>query len=863
MCLLRPAAIRRLSSALLLGAILAVRAQGADPGLQLRLAPTNDRVDLILEGQTNSGALFIYQAGDPRRLAPCPPVVMQTNTPLTSGMRFSLPASTRRFFQAAHWPGRPILDFTNQTMAYVPAGSFSMGDSFGEGLLQERPVHAVQVGGFWMDKHEVSLACWEEVRAWAVTNGYSFDFGAQAKAGNHPVHSVTWYDAVKWCNARSEKEGRVPAYYTDATLGPAAVYRSGQVAVANDGVNWAGGYRLPTEAEWEKAARGGATGLRFPCQDTLSHAEANYDSSAAFAYDLSPTRDYQPTYAILPQPYTSPVGAFAPSGHGLSDLAGNVQEWCWDLHDPGYYGRSPAMDPRGPATGSARVFRGGSWNELASRSRVGYRGYGPPGLVTNNLGFRTVLPGVTYAVPPVVLTQPSGVTNLAGSTVQVTAALAGTPPLSLQWRKDAAALLGATNPTLRLPGLGSPDAGAYDLVATNLYGSVTSGVAWLELAQPQTITSQPQDRSNEVGTVASFAVTATGTGPLSYQWRRGGSNLVDGGSVLGARRPTLTLSVSAGHGGAYDVVVRSPYGSATSAVAVLTVVTPALSGMVLIPAGPFAMGDSSARGPSDERPVHTVAVGAFYMDQTEVTKAQWDEVYGWAVTNGYRFDYATSGQSKAPTHPVGFMTWYDAVKWCNARSEKEGRVPAYYTNAALTGVYRTGRINLSNDWVRWTGGYRLPTEAEWEKAARGGVAGQRFGFGNTITHGQANYYSTTNYVYDVSPTRGYHPAYNDGVEPYTSPAGSFGANGYGLHDMAGNIWEFCWDWYDSGFYRSSPKTDPRGPATGLARVLRGGDYVSDARNVRSAHRSVLYPSAIPGDRGLNVGFRAVLSPGQP
>ena len=115
-------------AALFATATAPICAQSTNAGLQLRLVPTNDRVDLILDGNTNSGALFIYQASDPRRLAPCPPVVVQTNTPLTNGLRFSLPLSTRRFFQAAHWPGRPILDFTNQTMAYVPAGSFSRSE---------------------------------------------------------------------------------------------------------------------------------------------------------------------------------------------------------------------------------------------------------------------------------------------------------------------------------------------------------------------------------------------------------------------------------------------------------------------------------------------------------------------------------------------------------------------------------------------------------------------------------------------------------------------------------------------------------------------------------------------------------------
>jgi len=118
-----------------------------------------------------------------------------------------------------------------------------------------------------------------------------------------------------------------------------------------------------------------------------------------------------------------------------------------------------------------------------------------------------------------------------------------------------------------------------------------------------------------------------------------------------------------------------------------------------------------------ERPVHTVSVSAFYMDRTEVTKALWDEVYQWAIANGYSFD--NQGSGKAANHPVHSVNWYDTVKWCNARSQKEGRTPAYYTSAAQTTVYRTGQMDVRNDWVKWSAGYRLPTEAEWEKAGRG------------------------------------------------------------------------------------------------------------------------------------------------
>ena len=202
----------------------------------------------------------------------------------------------------------------------------------------------------------------------------------------------------------------------------------------------------------------------------------------------------------------------------------------------------------------------------------------------------------------------------------------------------------------------------------------------------------------------------------------------------------------------------------------------------LIPAGSFTMGDT-LDGESDATPI-SVTVSAFYMDINLLSFGQWQSVYNWATNHGYGFDYTGSG--KAANHPVQTVDWWDAVKWSNARSHQAGLTPVYYTDAGLTQVYTNGDVT---PYVKWTAsGYRLPTEAEWEKAARGGLIDKRFPWGDTISESQANYDSdTTSYSYDLGPS-GFNATFATNGYPYTSPVGSFAANGYGLYDMVGNIW---------------------------------------------------------------------------
>jgi formylglycine-generating enzyme required for sulfatase activity len=273
-------------------------------------------------------------------------------------------------------------------------------------------------------------------------------------------------------------------------------------------------------------------------------------------------------------------------------------------------------------------------------------------------------------------------------------------------------------------------------------------------------------------------------------------------------------------------------------------------GMVLIPAGWFLMGNSIGDSDTDANPTN-VYVSAFFMDTNLVNLSIWQAVYTYATTfNGYSFVYAGAG--KAANHPVQTVNWYDCVKWCNARSQEAGLTPVYYTDAGFTQVYKTG--GYVTPYVNWSAsGYRLPTEAEWEKAARGGLSGRRFPWGNLISEGQANYYGNTNgFSYDRGPD-GYNSIGSiGGTSPATSPVGSFDVNGYGLYDMAGNVFEWCWDYYGTP-YGQPTTTNPTGPATVSNRVLRGGDWNADADGARCAYRDIYNPVY-----GVSlIGFRCV------
>lgn len=249
-------------------------------------------------------------------------------------------------------------------------------------------------------------------------------------------------------------------------------------------------------------------------------------------------------------------------------------------------------------------------------------------------------------------------------------------------------------------------------------------------------------------------------------------------------------------------------------------------GMVVIPSG-----TQSGIDP-DYGAFSLTSTNSLYMDQSEVTLDMWNSVYQWAIANGYDFD--NQGIAVTNGHPITAVSWHDSVKWCNARSEMEGLTPSY----TVDGIpYRTGTDRP--DWDLGAEGYRLPTSEEWEYAARAG-ASTRFPQGDALTHDDANYFSSSSLGYDQSATRGFHP--DTGMDwPLTLPAGSFAPNHYGLYEIIGNVWEWCWD------------TD----VGGTNRIFRGGSWLHGADQARCGNSF----ADLPVNSSIYIGIRTVRNAG--
>lgn len=213
--------------------------------------------------------------------------------------------------------------------------------------------------------------------------------------------------------------------------------------------------------------------------------------------------------------------------------------------------------------------------------------------------------------------------------------------------------------------------------------------------------------------------------------------------------------------------------------------------MIAIPGGLFEMGSKGAA--ADETPVHKVSVSPFWMDRYEVVQEEFK-----------KYQLPDPSHFKGTKQPLDQINWTDAAMYCNERSRAEGLKPCYDE--------KTWLCDFTAD------GYRLPTEAEWEYACRAG-SNTQYGFGSSPG-------SLKDYAW-----------YTENASATTHPIGQKKPNAWGLYDMHGNVAEWCNDHYAEGYYQQSPDKDPRGPAEGKERALRGGAWNSSADSCRSAYRT--------------------------
>jgi formylglycine-generating enzyme required for sulfatase activity len=357
-------------------------------------------------------------------------------------------------------------------------------------------------------------------------------------------------------------------------------------------------------------------------------------------------------------------------------------------------------------------------------------------------------------------------------------------------------------------------------------GAMTAAQAQLAVSHV-TVTQRPSSRVFEVDySLSGGAVANVG---LQVSADAGASWAVPVMHVAGDYGP----AVPAGSSRKLIWDATSDWSGATTASLRFRVLADGRGGeMVMIPAGSFLMGDEIEE--LSNAPVHPVELSSFTISRGEVTKDQWNLIREWGLANGY--STLPTGGGKPGDHPVSQVTWQDAVRWCNARSEQEGLTPIYCTDATLTVPHKAGDYNPDNTWLRWeANGYRLPTEAEFEKAARGGVFGQRFPWGDLISHDNANFDNNGGEPYAVGTT-GRHPVYSATDSPHSNPVHAFPANGYGVHGTQDNVWEWLWDRYSISYYTTSPLRDPLGPATGSNRSARGSSFYNGAEVAQLSRR---------------------------
>ncbi|MEW6530147.1 MAG: SUMF1/EgtB/PvdO family nonheme iron enzyme [Thermodesulfobacteriota bacterium] len=665
--------------------------------------------------------------------------------------------------------GRETTNSIGMKLVLIKPGTFRMGNSSAEVrrvesewnvqreiLEAEEPERSVRISSpFYIGKYEVTVGQFKrfvdetgyrtiaekqgsgwvydrEKKHWVQKAGASWRNPGVEIWEDHPVTLIGHEDAEAFCKWLSAKE-RIQ-------------------------------YQLPTEAQWEYAARGGKEGERFfwgnDYPDGTQLNSADRRSPVPWA-----DRTIDDGYAQY-----APVGSFEPNGFWLYDMAGNVWELCQDFYaaKPTEKDTSGAIvDPIGPRTGSMKVVRGGCWAFGAGTARNAFRFGVQPNLAVDMSGFRVVA---------------------APSRVDPTLREASSKPAA----GDAASV------------------DSYDDLVSRIKALVTSG------------------RRAEARRLADEYLNSPGAG------------------ITLDRQPQAVLRQALDS--LIDVSKDQRMVSFTNSLGMK---------MVRIPTGSFVMGSSEAdiawaittlaQGApvalENEYPFHKVRISRpFFFSAHEVTVAQFR---AFVEETGYVTDAEADGGGQVFNADRNRFEVKEGSSWRDPGWKIEDPQPvvmvSYYDAQAYVD-WLTAKEKLP---------YKLPTEAQWEYACRGGLPMAQFAWGDSLPDGRKANYADKNTDFQ------WRDRYADDGHKYVAPVGTYEPNGFGLYDMAGNALEWVSDYYGDDYYRYTPEVDPEGPGTGEHRVMKGGEWTFGAVNLRCAFRGWSRPELAL----YNTGFRVAIDLG--